>query len=215
MKKTVWVLSLLVMLLSQVFSPFAYAVSWDETTIEEPKVVDEETIENDTISGNITEPGNPLGVSGNVIENNITIENNSWDVEILSGTQTEILSWDVENVTWKVEILSWEQEKLEGNQDALSWSENSSWFFENLKEWIVNLLGLWLDENDDLKLYWSWQNNSLYTISFDTNWWSLKDSITVTWWQKLESSIPIGDPVKMYLKVFSYYKCMRWLNTKW
>ena len=38
MKKTVWVLSLIVMLLSQVFSPFAYAVSGEEVPIPEPVV---------------------------------------------------------------------------------------------------------------------------------------------------------------------------------
>ena len=46
MKKTVWVLSLIVMLLSQVFTPFAYAVSGEDLEFEEkvPEVVTFEVI---------------------------------------------------------------------------------------------------------------------------------------------------------------------------
>ena len=42
MKKTVWVFSLLVMLLSQIITPYAYAVG-DESPIEESVI--EETVE--------------------------------------------------------------------------------------------------------------------------------------------------------------------------
>ena len=38
MKKTVWVLSLVVMLLSQIITPFAYAVSGEEVPMPEPVV---------------------------------------------------------------------------------------------------------------------------------------------------------------------------------
>jgi len=46
MKKTVWVFSLLVMLLTQVLSPFAYA-SWDDSVFDEP-VVESEVVEEST-----------------------------------------------------------------------------------------------------------------------------------------------------------------------
>ncbi len=109
MKKTVWVLSLLVMLLSQVFSPFAYAVTGEETVIEEPVV--EEVIEEPEVVEETKDSENP--VEETVIE--IDQEQLSWD----------ILSWDNE------EILSgWttQEENIEANLEE---TENAEVIIEN------------------------------------------------------------------------------------
>ena len=146
------------MLLSQVFSPFAYAVG-DEFPIEESVV--EEIIETPEIvetepTAEVVEAENPVG-GEIVIENNEGLESNTGVVDEIPEIQAEISSRDTE-------ILSWEQENLKEEIENLTWTEASSWFFETLKEWVKNLLGIWNDEKGETKeefeskeIYWTWE----------------------------------------------------------
>ena len=91
------------MLLSQVFSPFAYAVTGEETVIEEP-VVEEEVVEEPEVAEETKDSENP--VEETVIE--VNQEQMSWDN--LSWTNTEFTTgW-----TTQEEITEEILEKIEG-----------------------------------------------------------------------------------------------------
>jgi len=82
MRKTVWVLSLIIMLLSQVMTPFTYAVSWEvvegvaENTTVNEKVMDEDW------GGAIIEEEFPV-VDKNIIE--VVPASDVWNHEKFEG----------------------------------------------------------------------------------------------------------------------------------
>ena len=154
MKKTVWVLSLVVMLLSQIITPFAYAVSGEEVPmpesvveeiVPEPEVVEPEKT-TDLVSPEydqesvivIVEPEKSWELSW---------DNNeySWVVipkekpEVQSGAQSWI---ELGISSWDIDIFSWDfkcKEKNLEEEDILTWTEASSWFIEKITESIKEL----------------------------------------------------------------------------
>ena len=193
MKKTVWVFSLLVMLLSQVLSPFAYAVTGEETVIEEPVV--EEVIEEPEVIEETKDSENPVEGSDIVVENKENTENaesNSWDNIELPEIESEVVSWDFESMSWDIDKLSWasknlswysenltwNQENLKEEIEILTWAEASSWFFEIIKEWVKNLLGIWNDENsgtnveefESKEIYWTWEYEWVEVEVYAATW---------------------------------------------
>ena len=144
MKKTVWVLSLIVMLLSQVFSPFAYAVSGEEVPIPEPVV--EEVV-----------PEPEVGESEVAPEvDNSTGDNNFEEVEPSTCEVADLVEpVDVEVNTGTV-ISTWEETK---NLEE-KWTEASSWFIEKITETIKDFLWITWEENENFEskeIYWTWE----------------------------------------------------------
>ena len=102
MKKTVWVFSLIVMLLSQVFSPFAYA-TWDitpveETVVEEPVVPVEDTANEDEATAwdevviepeEKVQPEADFSVGGGDKSNPVEQQWTTWDGAQISGSNSE------------------------------------------------------------------------------------------------------------------------------
>ena len=147
MKKTVWVFSLIVMLLSQVFTPFTYAVSGDELPVLET-VVEEVVPESEVIdSVDTPEIDNLTG-------------NDSLNVD-------EISSWDVVSIVEPVDVetnigvavSTWEETKNLEEEEVFTWAEASSWFIEKITETIKDFLWInWEEENfESHEIYWTWE----------------------------------------------------------
>ena len=83
-----------------------------------------------------------------------------------------VLERDNKGIDW-LEI-GWNEENVEDN------SEDTG---KKVEKWVETSN---LDKiNDKLEV----MDVETFTVSFDTNWWTPKDSIVVTWWSKLESKI--------------------------
>lgn len=185
MKKTVWIFSLVVMLLTQVFSPFAYAASGEMSDIEEIQVV-EEKIEESLITEQdtkvvqtevITEsekPENSVGGGDQLSWNNNEPQAISWG--ILTQIQPESQSWVLQDEmasSWDVKMLSWEQENLKEGNDVLPWSKEWSWFIETIK----NFFWMWDSEekNEDgefesKEIYWTGEYEWVKVEVYATTW---------------------------------------------
>ena len=169
MEKTMWVLSLIVMLLSQIITPFAYAVSGEEiqTQLVEKQEI-ETTVEQDVITG-ANEPEQEIEIPEYVKTWEFSWDNFwsiSWVVEpeVQSGLQSwveaEIFSWDTEVFSWDFKC---EEKNLE-EEEVLTWTEASSWFIEKITESIKNLLGIWSEEVgetnnefESVEIYGTWE----------------------------------------------------------
>ena len=153
MKKTVWVFSLIVMLLSQVFSPFAYAVTGEERSIEEPvveKIVEKPEIVEENTDG-ILDPENP--VEENVIE--VNQEQLSWDN--LSWSNTEITTgWTVQEETT--------EEKLGETEDTKVIIEDNM-VVEAIEKWF-----LWETQYNSEEVRWTKEHKNVKVEVYAETW---------------------------------------------
>jgi len=176
MKKTVWVFSLIVMLLSQVMSPFAYAVTGEETPVPEAVVEEPITPEEDngdevgtsiweTLSEEESQQEKqqePETITQDVVVVNSwdyqwtdweKIQNGSWNIENNHESATVVIdSWTiVDDVGWDIIELSWWnkniEEKYDDKTENLTWIDSNSWFTETLK----NFLWLWESKEEGKK----------------------------------------------------------------
>ena len=153
MKKTVWVLSLIVILLSQLFSPFVYAVTGEETVIEESvvEVVEEPEVVEKGSSDETKDPENPVEEE-NIIVNQ---EQMSWDN--LSWTNTEILSgWTIQEETT--------EENLEGKEDTDVIIENNM-IVEAIEKWFW-----WEVEYNSEEVRWTKEHKNVKVEVYAETW---------------------------------------------
>ena len=153
MKKTVWVFSLIVMLLSHVFSPFAYAVTGEERSIEESvveKIVEKPEIVEENTDG-ILDPENP--VEENVIE--VNQEQLSWDN--LSWSNTEITTgWTVQEETT--------EEKLGETEDTKVIIEDNM-VVEAIEKWF-----LWETQYNSEEVRWTKEHKNVKVEVYAETW---------------------------------------------
>ena len=188
MKKTVWIFSLMVMLLTQVFSPFAYATSGDMAEIEETPVVvqtEDETVATETKAPEVVnEPGeieNSLADNDTLNWNNNEPQAETWGIQ--TQIQQESQTWAIigDNITsWDVKVLSWGQENLKEENEVLSWSKEWSWFIETIK----NLFWIWdneekneVEEFESKEIYWTgeyeWVKVEVYAATWLFASWTI------------------------------------------
>ena len=197
MKKTVWVFSLIVMLLSQIITPFAYAVSGEEiqTQLVEKQEI-ETTVEHDVITGAnepVQEPEKEIEIPESVKTWEFSWDNFwsiSWVVvpEVQSGVQSwmedEISSWDNGVFSWDFKC---EEKNLE-EEEILTWVESSSWFIEKITETIKDFLWINWEEDESFEskeIYGTWEYEWVMVEVYAQTWlflsWTKLIIEAVTW----------------------------------
>ena len=141
------------MLLSQVMTPFTYAVSGEEVPVAEAvveQVISEpEVSESDVSELEVVEPEVIPEVDNSTGDNNFeVVEPSTWEVADVADpvvdTGTTILTWE-------------ETKNLE--EESLTWTEASSWFIEKITESIKDFL--WINWEEDSfeshEIYGTWE----------------------------------------------------------
>ena len=141
------------MILSQVFSPFAYAVSGEEVPIPEP-VVEEVVPEPEVGEPEVVELEVAPEVENSTGDNDFEIvESSTWEVPDVADSVDVV-------VDTGTAILTWEETKNLEEEEVLTWTESSSWFIEKIAETIKDFLWISWSENENFEskeIYWTWE----------------------------------------------------------
>ena len=220
------------MLLSQVFSPFAYAVTGEETPV--PEAVVEEPITPEEDNGDEVETSiwetlseeesqqekqqEPETITQDVVVVNSwdyqwtdweKIQNGSWNLENNHESATVVIdSWTiVDDMSCDIIELSWWNENIEEKYDEktenLTWIDSNSWIMETIK----NFLWLWESKEEEKE-----QKNYEYESQVIT-WEAEYDDVKVevyadTWlfysWTELLIQAVTGDMYEWVKEVLSW-----------
>ncbi len=231
MKKTLWVFSLVIMLFSQIITPFTYAtgdiIPVEEVVVEKLVTPVEDTASEDEVTtwdavaeqteGKVQQ-GTDFSVGGGDKSNLVNQQWISWDnaqigswnsednhdaapVEVQSWTTVEVNSWNITKLSWDNENLK--EEQVEEKIGNWSWEESKTWLFETIK----NFLWLWETKEEDKE-----QKNYEYETQVIT-WEAEYDDVKVevyadTWlfysWTELVIQAVTGDMYEWVKEVLSW-----------
>jgi hypothetical protein len=186
MKRIVWSISLLILLLNTLWTPLTYAEEYAQESEKAEVIGDiptDDVVEND--EGEEQSPQFPVNENFDDVEGKITDDE---DIEIGESEDDETITWDVvEELTWEV-ITEWIWEMV----DEVTWGVVSEWSLGDLEmtwkiaeiiTWIAQEQWLWFSEEITWWVVvhetWTWENEKIEYNKESIIWEKTYNDVTV------------------------------------